>query len=320
VRRGPEGRGLGGWAVLSVLLFPCRPCGRVAGPSPSASTLTPLAFVAYARYVPEFGAGPPPGPRPPGKQSVRPYDHDVQPITPFSPSPAADTAEINARFSPSLEPPGPHGGTESPRPGPGIRSKWAWLKDEPKPIQQAESLSGVGKKYSEVWIQLRAPRGNEPGPSVALWARSTTQPSKLAWLALPDEYRNELAGIGIDVMAQEAESAIGAHLGPATPLDTLVDIAGILLEPQTQVPALLGMLVEVAAIHAGFPLFVARWAGEAVEQAISPVFQSTGGRAEVVTGLDAFSVTCDLSQGQVTSAVVNLAVNHLADELKSRLS
>jgi hypothetical protein len=93
---------------------------------------------------------------------------------------------------------------------------------------------------------------------------------------LPPEHRQRLARIGISVAAEEAKRAIGEHLLTATPLDRLADVARVIMAPETLVPKVLGMLGEGVARHSGMSGFVARWVGEAIEQAVSPAFEPDG--------------------------------------------
>ena len=77
--------------------------------------------------------------------------------------------------------------------------------------------------------------------------------------------------------------------------------------------------VEGVGRHAGMPGFAARWAGEAVEQIVTPLCKPDGVQSELLAGLDGVAITCDIDNGQVTSEVVNLALDDLADKLKDRL-
>ena len=182
---------------------------------------------------------------------------------------------------------------------------------QPEPIRQAESLSDFGEEYNEVKIEFRAAEGAHRAPVVRVKAFNV-RAREWEQVDLPRDLRLWLAGIGIGVAADDAKSVIGANLLAATPLDRLADLAGVLLAPETLVPKVLGMLVEGAARHAGMPGFVARWAGEAVEQAVAPAFEPDGMRGELLAGLKDFAVTCDLSHGQATSAVADLALDRLA--------
>jgi hypothetical protein len=78
-------------------------------------------------------------------------------------------------------------------------------------------------------------------------------------------------------------------------------------------------LAEGVARHAGMPDFVAKWVGAAVEQAVGPLFEPEGSRGALLAGLENFTVISDLDSGQATSAVVDVALNRLADELKKRV-
>ena len=198
-----------------------------------------------------------------------------------------------------------------------FESRWQALRDEPEPIRQAEALSDFGEEYSNVIIEFRAPEGTRRAPVVRVEAFNV-RTRKWEPVDLAPKHQRRLAHIGIGVAAEEAKSAIGANLLAATPLDRLADLARVIVAPETLMPKVLGILVEVTARHAGMPGFVARWAGEAVEQAVTPVFEPDGVRGELLAGLRGFTVTCDLGHGQVTSAVADLALDRLADELKKR--
>lgn len=196
-------------------------------------------------------------------------------------------------------------------------ARWGWLWSEPESVRQAESLSGLGEEYSKVKIKVKAAQGADGAGVAYVTAYHRTR----GWepVDLPAEYQKSLADIGIGVAAEEATSLIGACLrAAATPLDWLADAATVMLAPETLVPKVLGIVTEGLARHAGMPGFVARWAGEAVEQAVSPAFEPGGVRGEVLAGLEDFAVICDVRGGQVTSAVVGLAVDRLAGELKKR--
>lgn len=61
----------------------------------------------------------------------------------------------------------------------------------------------------------------------------------------------------------------------------------------------------------------AKAAGEAVEQAVSSLFEPEGVRGEALAGLKDFAATCDIASGQVTVAVVDMALDRLADGVKN---
>lgn len=186
-------------------------------------------------------------------------------------------------------------------------------------MREAESLSDLGETYSKVRINFKAPRGTQRAAVVRVKALNA-RTGNWEHVTLPPEHRRRLAGIGIGVVAEEAESAISSWLQPPTQLDKLAELAKVLLAPDTLVPKILGVLTESVARHAGMPDAVATWAGAAVEQAASPLFEPEGARSALLAGMDSFTVISDLDSGQVTSAVAGIALNRLADELKKRLA
>ena len=198
-----------------------------------------------------------------------------------------------------------------------FESRWQVLRDKPEPIRQAEALSDLGEEYSKVKIEFRAPEGTRRAPVVRV-KEFNVRTGKWEPVDLPRDHRRWLADIGIGVAAEDVTIPIGENLLAATPLDRLADLARVIVAPETLVPKVLGILVEGVARHAGMPGFVARWAGEAVEQAVAPAFEPDGVRGELLAGLKDFAVTCDLGHGQVTSAVADLALDRLADELKKK--
>ncbi len=197
-----------------------------------------------------------------------------------------------------------------------FEARWQGLRDKPESIRRAETLADFSEEYSRVKIEFRAAEGTRRTPVVHVKAFDV-RAGEWKSVDLPHEHRQSLEDIGIGVAAEEAGRGI-KHLCASTPLDRLADIAEVLLAPETLVPKVLGLLAEGAALHAAMPGFAARWVGEAVEQAVSPVFEPHGARGEILAGVKDFAVTYDLGHGQATSAVVDLALDRLADELKKR--
>jgi hypothetical protein len=137
---------------------------------------------------------------------------------------------------------------------------------------------------------------------------------------LPPKHRQSLADIGIGVVTKEAGSAIAKWLPAPTELDKLAELAKLLLAPEeTLAPKFLGILAEVIARHAGKPDFAAKWIGVLVEQAVRPLFEPEGVRGALLACLEDFTAISDLGNGQMTSAVVNVALDRLSDELKKRM-
>jgi hypothetical protein len=144
------------------------------------------------------------------------------------------------------------------------------------------------------------------------------QTGKWELVDLPPVHRRRLADIGIGVVTEEAESAIGKWLPSPTQLDQFAELAKLLLAPEMLMPKVLGIVAEAIARHAGMPGLVARWIGDAVEQATSPLFEPESTRNALLAGLADFTVISDLGSGQVTAAVLNLALDRLGDELKKK--
>lgn len=146
-----------------------------------------------------------------------------------------------------------------------------------------------------------------------------------AWEPVPlhgaarSKVRSRLTNLGIDVAAEEIEDALGAVL-PLTSLDTLASLLPMIMDPAgTFIPKLAGRAAEVLACHAGIPPGLpARLAGMAVEQAVKPLCQQDPVTGKILAGVECVIVTCDLADGQITAAVVNLALDKLADQLKAR--
>jgi hypothetical protein len=88
--------------------------------------------------------------------------------------------------------------------------------------------------------------------------------------------------------------------------------------PETLMPKMLGLGTAWLACHAGIPVLFARLAGDTVEQTVKPVCQPDGTLGKVLDDLEYAAVTCDLADGEVTTAVFNMALDRLADQLKSK--
>lgn len=62
----------------------------------------------------------------------------------------------------------------------------------------------------------------------------------------------------------------------------------------------------------------ARLAGEAVEQAVKPRVQPGPAIGKILDRAEYVTVTCDLADGEITSAVIDVALDRLAEQLKNK--
>ena len=122
--------------------------------------------------------------------------------------------------------------------------------------------------------------------------------------------------IGVGVATEQTEETLAAWLLD-TPMDKLADVTKTLLTPESLLPKFLGAVTAGVAVRAGIPHFLAQLAGDAVEQATGPLFEPEGLPAG--EGLEVLTVTHDLAGGLITSAVLNAALDRLADQLKKQL-
>jgi hypothetical protein len=183
---------------------------------------------------------------------------------------------------------------------------------------QADSVCALSKRFEKVRIHYEAPSGLK-GAAVRVDALNA-ETGNWDRVEVPRAHRRTLAEFGIAVVAKETRDVLDTIIPAQTQLDRLAGLADVLLNPESLVPRLLGIFVEGIARHAGMPDPVARLAGDAAEQAIGPLFEPHGALGDLLAGIDDFSVTCDIANGQVTYAVIDLALDRLADELKKRTS
>jgi hypothetical protein len=196
-------------------------------------------------------------------------------------------------------------------------SNWESLRDLPENVRGAKPFSDLGAVYTKVRIRFKAARGKQA--AIVRVEAFNVLTGRWERVELRPEHRQSLAEIGIRVVTEEAESAVAKWLPAPTQLDKLDELAKLLLAPkETLVPKFLGILAEGVARHAGMPGFVAKWIGAFVEQAVSPLFEPGGTRGTLLACMEDFAVTCDIGSGQMTSTVVNIALDRLADELKRR--
>jgi hypothetical protein len=197
-------------------------------------------------------------------------------------------------------------------------SHWESLRELPEKVRGAKSLSDLSAVYTKVRIRFNAPH-SEQAAVICVEAYNVVT-SEWELVELPPKHRQSLADIGIGVVTKEAGSAIAKWLPAPTELDKLAELAKLLLAPEeTLAPKFLGILAEVVAQDAGMPDFAAKWIGVLVEQAVRPLFEPEGARGALLACLEDFTAISDLGNGQMTSAVVNVALDRLSDELKKRM-